>query len=262
MNFTLIILTLLVAGDPLEIVRKSVEANERNWKVARNYTYTEREEQRNLQSDGSVKWRQSHTYEVTMLEGQPYYRAIQKDDQPLSPKEEKKEQEKLEKSIHEREKETPEERAKRIAQYEKRREESRKFLREVTGAYDFQLEGDDTIDGRPAWVIRCTPRAGFQPTLSGAKVLPKLRGKVWIDQAEYQWMKMEIEVTDTLSFGFGLLRVNKGTNLKFEAVRVNDEVWLPKRTFVGGSARLALLKGLRGEDESTYRDYRKFQAFS
>jgi hypothetical protein len=258
----LLILALLSFDDPLEIVKKSVEANERNWKVARNYTYTEREEERDLNSDGSVKKTESHTYEVTMQEGEPYYRTILKDDKPLPPKEEKKEQEKLDKSIRERENETPEQRAKRIAKYEKEREESRKFLREVTDAYDFKLEGEETIDGRATWVIRCTPRAGFQPTLKDAKILPKLQGKLWIDKEEYQWAKAEIDVIDTLSFGLALFRVHKGAAIRFEATRVNDEVWLPKRTFVGGSARIAYLKNVSAEDESTFRDYKKFQVES
>src|SRR5258706_15731031 len=81
------------ASDALAIIKKAVEANERNWKIARNYTFTEREEERDLQSDGRVKKTESHTYEVTMQEGEPYYRLILKDDKPLPPKDEKKEQE-------------------------------------------------------------------------------------------------------------------------------------------------------------------------
>ncbi len=258
----LLALVALQEPNPVEIIRQAVEAGERNWKMARNYAFVEREEERELSSDGSRKKTESHTYDVTILEGEPYYRLIQKDDQPLPPKDEKKEQEKLDKSIREREKETPAERQKRLAKYEKNREEGRKFLREVTEAYDFKIEGEESIAGRPAWVIAATPRPGFKPTLRDAHILPKLRGKLWIDKEEYQWAKAEIEVIDTISFGLALIRIHKGSDLKFEAVRVNDEVWLPKRSFVRGSARLAYFKHLIGEDETTYRDYKKFQVES
>jgi hypothetical protein len=89
-----------------------------------------------------------------------------------------------------------------------------------------------------------------------------LQGKLWIDKEEYQWAKAEIDVIDTLSFGLALFRVHKGAAIRFEATRVNDEVWLPKRTFVGGSARIAYLKNVSAEDESTFRDYKKFQVES
>jgi hypothetical protein len=248
--------------DPIAIIKKAVEANERNWKVARNYTWTERDEERGLDSQGGVKKTEVNTYEVTLQEGEPYYHLVQKNDKPLSPKEEKKEQEKLQKSIHERESETPEQRAKRLAKYEKEREESRKFLREITDAYTFRLEGEESIEGRPAWVIAAEPRPGFQPQMRDARILPKLHGKLWIDQQEYQWAKVEIEVIDTISFGLSLVRIHQGAHVKFEATRLNEEVWLPKTTYVAGSARVAYLKNLREDETTTYRDYKKFQVES
>jgi hypothetical protein len=248
--------------DPLEIIKKAVEANERNWKVARNYTWTERNEERQLDSQGGVKKTEVNTYEVTLQEGEPYYRLVQKNDRPLPPKDEKKEQEKLEKSIRERESETPEQRANRLAKYEKDRQEGRQFLREVTDAYHFTLQGEETIDGRATWVIAAEPRPGFQPQMKDARILPKLRGKLWIDELEYQWAKAEIEVIDTISFGLSLVRIHQGSHVKFEATRVNDEVWLPKTTYVAGSARIAYLKNERAEDTTAYRDYKKFQVES
>jgi len=50
--------------------------------------------------------------------------------------------------------------------------------------------------------------------------------------------------------------------VKVERVRLNDEVWLPSRVRVAGSARLALVKKLNVEQELTYRNYRKFQSDS
>jgi hypothetical protein len=44
--------------------------------------------------------------------------------------------------------------------------------------------------------------------------------------------------------------------------RVNDEVWLPKRIFANGTGRLALVKQLRVEDDTSYSNYRKFQSES
>ena len=59
-----------------------------------------------------------------------------------------------------------------------------------------------------------------------------LRGKIWIDQKNYGWVKVEAEAIDTISWGFFVLRIHKGSRIAFEQTRVNDEIWLPKRVAV------------------------------
>src|SRR5207302_4439797 len=68
----------------------------------------------------------------------------------------------------------------------KDREEGRKFLKEITDAFDFRLLGEESIEGRPSWIIEGTPRSGFKPTLNHADVPTKLRGKLWIDVVDRQ----------------------------------------------------------------------------
>jgi hypothetical protein len=43
---------------------------------------------------------------------------------------------------------------------------------------------------------------------------------------------------------------------------VNDEVWLPSQIAIKASARLGIFKRLRVEENTTYRNYRKFQTDS
>ena len=85
--------------DAREIIRNAVAADERNWKIARNYTFLQRVELRRLDSQGRVKSSEVQTYDVTLQEGTPYRQLVQKDDRPLPATEEKKEQESLAKSI-------------------------------------------------------------------------------------------------------------------------------------------------------------------
>ncbi len=83
-----------------------------------------------------------------------------------------------------------------------------------------------------------------------------------MDQADYQWVKAEVEVIHPISFGLGLVKLAEGSVLNFDQVRVNDEVWLPAHITVRADARLLYLRKLREELDVTYRDYRKFQADS
>ncbi len=248
--------------DAHEIVQRSVAAMEGNWKIARNYTFLEREEERQLDSEGRVKSKEVKTYDITLLEGSPYMRLTERDDHPLPPADEKKEREKLEKSIAERQKETPAERQRRIDDYEKRRQRQRDTMHEVAEAFDFHLAGQDRIDGRDVWILDATPRPGYNPRSRDAKILPHVRGKLWIDQRTYHWVKLEAEVIDTVSWGLFLVRLDRGARIWFEQTLVNNEVWLPKRVSITASARLGVFKRIRVEQDTTFRNFRKFQTDS
>ena len=116
--------------------------------------------------------------------------------------------------------------------------------------------------GKPTWILSVTPKLGYRPKDSQAKMFTKLKGKVWIDKGEYHWVRAEGEAIDTLSFGFFLFRVAPGAYVSFEQVRVNQEVWLPSRISVRAEARIALLKKMHAEIDITYKEYKKFQADS
>ena len=254
--------TFAAAQDPREIVRRSVQLMGQNLAVARNYTFLERAETRELDADAHVKTRKVMLYDVTLLEGSPYRRLVGKDDHPLSPEEERNEQKKLADSIAQRQKETPAAHARRIADWEKKRQREREPLNEVPDAFNFQIVGEAQIDGRDAWIIDAAPRPGYRARSSIAKLFPKLRGKLWIDKADYQWVKTEAEATDSISWGLFIARLSKGARVDIQMTRVNDEVWLPKRVEAKVSARVALVKKYRIESETSYSNYRKFQVES
>ena len=254
--------TLTAAQDAREIVRRSVQLMDRNLGIARNYTFLERSETRELDSDAHVKTRKILLYDVTMLEGSPYRRLVGKDDHGLSPEEERIEQRKLADSIAQRQKETPAEHARRISDWEKKRQREREPLDEVPDAFDFHIAGEGPIDGRDAWIIEGTPRPGYHGRSTLARLFPKFRGKLWIDKADYQWVKTEAEATGDISWGLFIARLNKGARLDIQMTRVNDEVWLPKHIEAKASARLALVKKYRIESDTSFSNYRKFQVES
>lgn len=245
-------------NDPKEIVRRSVEIDHRTMERARNYTCQQREIMKHLGSHSETKSTETKTWDITVLYGEPYSRLIQKDDKPLSEKEEKKEEEKQEKFLEKRKNESDGDRQKRQAKEKKEREEGRAFLRDVENAYDFRIVGEETVDGRDTWILEATPRNNFHPTQPHADILPKIKGKVWIDKQEYNWVKAEAETTDTISFGLFLARIHKGSHFSFEQTRLNNEVWLMRRFYLNASARLMLLKNEAVEQGDTFSNYKKF----
>jgi len=250
------------APDPLQIVRKSVELDQSNWQRMKDYTWIARQTDRLLDSSGQVKSQKSEKWETVVIFGEPFHRMLERNGKPLSPQDQRKEQEKLDRAVAKRQGETPRQREHREAEFEKQREKDREFLREVPDLFDFKLLGDGKIDGHDVWVISATPKPGAHPKSSDAKPLLKIRAKVWIDKTEYQWVRLEAETTATISFGLFIARLAPGAKLEFEQTRVNDDIWLPKREVVSGAARLGLVKKLVGEEETTWNNYRKFQVDS
>jgi DNA mismatch repair ATPase MutL len=250
------------APDPHEIIQRAVSRDDSNEKAARNYTFLERMETRFLDSHGKVTKTTSRTYDVTMLEGSPYRRLVEKNDQPLPPDEENKEQQKLDRSIQERLKESQEQRQKRLSNWQKDRDRDRRFIQEIPDAYTFALQGEESIDGHSVFVISATPRPEFRAKDQRSKILGKFKGKFWIAQSDYQLVKVEAEVVDNVNIGWFLIRLAKGGTISLEQTRVNDEVWLIRRISMKASAKLGLVKQLRIEQDIAYRNYRKFQADS
>jgi hypothetical protein len=135
-------------------------------------------------------------------------------------------------------------------------------VREVADAYDFKLVGTEDVGGREAWVIDGEPHPGFEPHMKESKFLSKFHGRVWIDKGDLQLAKMDIEAIDTVSVGWVLARIHKGTRVMLEQTRVNDEVWLPRHLSFKVDARVALFKGFNINGEQEFRDYKKFRTSS
>jgi hypothetical protein len=245
-----------------EVIRRAVAADERNWKMARNYTFSERVDSRYLDSQGRVKSQEVRIHDVMLLDGSPYRRLVARENGPLALGEEKKEREKLASSIAERRAETAAQRAQRLAEYDRRPEWQREAWRELPEAFEFRLAGEEVWDGHSLYVIEATPRQGYQPRSRAARVLAHLQGKLWVDRKDYHLLKAEVEVVDTISVGLFLVRVAKGSRAAFEQTRVTDEVCLPRRVQVFASARLGLLKVLHIEQEISYSKLREFQTDS
>ena len=154
------------------IIERSVRANNADWQRAPAYDYFETD-----RDDQGTK-----TYQVTMILGSPYERLVAVNEQPLPEDKRQAEQHKLEQVVATRRKESPRQRAQRIAKYER-------------GAQAGSLDAGTTHRGIRLQAARDTearsPRsllvAGKAPCwLSAAdtqtKVLTGMEGQLWIDR--------------------------------------------------------------------------------
>jgi hypothetical protein len=253
----------LLAQDVREIVRRSVQLDQANLAQMKDYTWVANRKEHAFDSSGKVKSEKSEKWETVILYGKVLHHMLERDGRALTASEDRKQKDQFDKAAAKLAQESPAQRQRRLAAEERERQKDREFLLDVADAFDFRIVGEDKIDGHPVWIISATPRPGFVPKHGGdAKALTKVKGKLWIDKAEYQWVRVEAETIATISYGLVLARLNPGAKLVFEQTRVNDHIWLPKRSYVIGSGRLGLLKKLSMDEEITWSNYRKFQVES
>jgi hypothetical protein len=231
-----------------EIVKRSLTLDQRDWERARQYTYHE-----NVTSDDGSK-----TFDVGYFYGSPYRRLIAKDGKPLPENEARKQQEKMDKELESRRRNPEREQR----EFEQRRAEMRKMLDEIPKAFTFTIAGEDAVSGKPAWILDAQPKPGYQGRDSRTKLLSKMKARIWVVKNDYRWAKADIEALDTLSFGWFLFRINKGSRLQFAAQRINEEIWLPATFRLQAEARVALLKKINPDIRIAWSNYKKFQTES
>ncbi len=58
-------------------------------------------------------------------------------------------------------------------------------------AFEFTVEGDETLAGAATWRIRVEPKPDYKPAFKKAAFLSKLAGVIWISKDDYGWVKTE-----------------------------------------------------------------------
>jgi len=237
--------------DARQIIEPSITVTERNWKARDRYTYTQWDESRRLDMDGRVKSQDVDVSRIISVNGVPFEQLVEHNGRPLSAAEQMKQEERIEKQKHE----TPEE---RVARLEKE-QENRSFIREVPAAFDFQLVGEDVVNGRPAFVLQATPRPDYQPHGKYGKIFSRVEGKLWIDKQDLGWIKVDGQVIQPISMGLFLARVLPGSHIVMAQTRVAEGIWVPERIEVRASAKIFFVKSLVIDKTLTYSDYRLAQ---
>ena len=235
--------------DGRQIVRLSLAAVERSWQARDyHYTYMERDEDRRLDSRGQVKSQDVDVTRMILVNGARFEQLIEHNGQPPSAAEERKRDAELDKLKHE----TPEQQAARLH----KDQENRSFLRDLLEAFDFQLVGEELVDGRLAYVLQAMPHPGYQAHGKFGKMFSKVEGKLWVDEQDFGWVKVDGQVTQPFTMGLFMARVQRGSHIILEQMCVGDSVWLPKRFELRASARILFLKSLDIERILTYSNYR------
>lgn len=247
----LLLALLLAAADPTpeprEILRRAVAHQERMLKLGDQYNYSERVVQRRLDDKGRITKTEITTFDVVRIDGAPVRRLVARDDRPLAPDEAKQVARDLDRNT-----------CKLVEEHRKRRRQREQINREALEAFDFRIAARDDVDGVGCYVLEAKPRREYKPRTREVGILKHMAGRLWISQAENYLVKFEAQVTEPISFGWFLGKLDSGSRVQLEQGPVHEEAWFPTRVTVEGAGRV-IVKRIRIASETTYSDYKKFR---
>jgi len=230
------------------IIQRSTEANAADWKADPEYDWTERD----LQSNGGTK-----TFQEYMILGSPYGRLIAVNGTPVSAAEQQQEQKKLEAEVAKRRRESPQQRSQRTAEFEKQRRRDHLMMEQLTRAFNFKLEGQQKLDSHDVYVLGAMPKPDYHPPNMKCQALRGMQGRLWIDKATFQWVRVEAEVLHPVSIEGFLAKVLPGTKFELEKMPVDKGVWLPKHFSMKSQARVLYVFSHKERDDESYWNYHK-----
>jgi hypothetical protein len=239
-----------VTPDPDQIVRRSVEAVQSDWAQAPGYSYVGRDAESKRSAPLTAK-----TYKVFMIDGSPYNLVTAVNDQPRAPGDQAEEQHKLQREIEKRRQEPERDREKRIAKYNRENAHDHEMLLAMVDAFQFQLVGQAEVDGHACWVLDAAPKPDYRPATREGRILQGMKGRLWVDQRTYQWVKVHAEVVRPVSLRGFLAKVSPGTEFDLEQAPVTDNLWLAKRFSVRVKASALGIFNEDSTETDTYRDY-------
>jgi len=246
--------TVFAAQQPAvqTIIEKSVETNRADFEAAPHFNYKERDRD----SDGKG----SKTYQITMIDGSPYQRLIEVNGKPLSAAQNQDEMKKQEQEAARRRAESSDQKQKRIADYEKGRQQDHDMMEQLTKAFDFKLIGTRKLGEFSVWQLKATPRHGYNPPNMHAQVLTGMQGQLWIDQKTYQWVKVTAEVIHPVSIDGILARVEPGTRFELEMAPIAGGTWQTTHFSMKSEAKVMVLFKHNGQEDSTYFSYQRLRS--
>jgi hypothetical protein len=238
-----------------ELVRQSIRNGEQAWKNSFSYFCTKEDIDRERGPSGNLKSVSDNVYDVHPLGYHTSFDLLVKqDNEPVSAAQRAKE----EKELRRRQAASP---ADKQDRFQKQKDE-RSYMLEVPQAFDFRITGTANLPTGPAWVVVATPHPGYQPVSRYARMFHAMQGTLWIDQKSLQWVKADAVAMSTVSFGFFIARLYRGSHIIIEQQRLSDGDWVPKRIQAHAAARLFLFINHRFEEDITYTNYRKATAIA
>lgn len=227
-------------------VRSLVGAQRQREETLSLYTYDATETREELDREGRARRRETRSFEVFHVKGQPVRRLVAKDGRPLAAGARAKEERRV--------------RALAEALRDGRAVTERPGVRlsRVLERYDFSAVGREEADGRCSLVFDFAARPGdFDLERDG--LLRRLAGRLWVDEEEKAVARVEVRNTSGLKLALGIGATVSSLSFRAEFRRLEEGAWLPRSLAAAATGRKLLFRGFRVRTLTTYDGYRRFE---
>jgi hypothetical protein len=192
---------------------------------ANEYAFEKRIVNEELDASGTPTKSTEQTSEVIPIQGIPFSRLVKIQNRDLTEEETE--------AQNQKELEFRKKVARRGAEPMSRRKKNWLDTR-VLDRFNFKVEGRDTFQNRPVLILSFHPKTNRDPekTITD-KVLNRLAGILWVDEAEAEVAQLKVSLTEDLSLGwFGAVGSLKQFDLELQRERLPDGVWVTRKQIV------------------------------
>jgi len=236
--------------DPRKLVQEVREHQLQVDKVREAYTYSSLQTVQDIDAKGNVTKTETSENENFFVNGHVIERTVKKNGRPLNEHDQQKETEKVTKRVEKAEKTPP----------GRPLEGPQVSIGRVLEIMDLSAPRREMFRGRPTIVFDFIGRKDAKAHGLAEEASKKLKGTIWIDEADRQVAHLEVTFDDNFHVAGGLLaNVQKGSNFRFDQAPVNGELWLPTGGEGMVTARVLLLKNMRQHFTERVYDYKRFK---
>jgi hypothetical protein len=236
------------------------ENEEKVERILDNYGYTEISTRREIGKDGRVK-ETSETEELSFYKGRRIRRLVAKNGQPLSQREQEREDREVEKRVRKIEEELAEiEKGRQRGESDRPgRDDRRASVSALFRASKLINPRRERFRGREVIVFDFEPNPEYKTGKGIERFGGKTAGAMWIDPNDKQVVRVEARLIESFKIGGGLLAsLKEGSTFVLEGARVNEEIWLPASVEANIAVRAFLLVGITINQSVRYTDYKRF----
>ncbi len=234
------------------------------------YSFVQKETNREISSKGELKKETSKVYEVFPIANRaPVMKLISENGITLSGERAAKEQKRVEEEFLKAERDKDKD-AQRVQKYRAERERKKAERAkegedddlEISGffrVHEFVSPRREHFRDREAVVFDFRVRPGFKPSSRQENLISKLVGVAWIDPADKQVIRLEARMAEGFKMAGGLLvNLRPGAAFVMEQTRVAEGLWLPRMAQVNLSVKVLLFGGGDFNQTFEWSDYKHF----
>lgn len=248
---------------PREFVQRVRDALVRDYSLQEQFTYIERRRDVRISRLGKVTIGPLRTFEVypSQHPGQTYKRLIAVDGTPLGPEElarrDAEHQRDLKKAVERTRSDDATERAERLSEDARDHRRRDAVLADAMAVFQPTYAGRETVSGRTVIMADVKPNADAHVTTREGRWAKKFAGRIWVDAANYQIVKIDMRAIEDVTIGWGVIgRIHAGSRVLVERQLVED-VWLPASLTYEASGRTLLFRTFQFAATTTYSNYKR-----